>query len=100
MSGRITLDGWAANKRQDAVTAQAQGGFDKGSAQLVHLLRLSKTSALYAALSGQVASKNLDSSQKFSSPAAAFLAKVFYDKVQEFNNFSGAADAITTAVQG
>lgn len=65
VSGRITLDGWAANKRQDAVTAQAQGGFDKGSAQLVHLLRLSKTSALYAALSGQVASKNLDSSQKF-----------------------------------
>jgi hypothetical protein len=46
------------------------------------------------------AAEILDSSRKFSSPAAAFLAKVFYDKVQQFNNFSGAADAISTAVQG
>ena len=46
------------------------------------------------------AAEILESSQKFSSPAAASLAKVFYDKVQQFNNFSGAADAITTAVQG
>jgi hemolysin activation/secretion protein len=65
VSGRVALDGWAANKLQDALSAQSQGGFDKASGQVFHLLRLSNTSALYAALSGQWASKNLDSSQKF-----------------------------------
>ncbi|TRZ97294.1 MAG: ShlB/FhaC/HecB family hemolysin secretion/activation protein [Rhodocyclaceae bacterium] len=64
-SGRINLDGWAADKAQDATTAQSQGGFDKWAGQVTHLLRLSNTSALYAGLSAQWAGKNLDSSEKF-----------------------------------
>ena len=48
----------------------------------------------------ETASKIIDSSAAFSSPTAAFLAKTFYDNVQQWNNLSGAADAIITTVQG
>lgn len=48
----------------------------------------------------ETASKIIDSSAAFSSPTAAFLAKTFYDKVQQWNNLSGAAEAITTAIPG
>ena len=65
VSGRLGLGGWAADKLQDAVTAQSDGRFDKWVAQASHLLRLSNTSALYAGLSAQWAGKNLDSSEKF-----------------------------------
>lgn len=65
VSGRVKLDGWPADKLQDAATAQSQGGFDKWNAQATHLLRLSTTTALYAGLAAQWAAKNLDSSEKF-----------------------------------
>lgn len=65
VSGRINLDGLAADKAQDATTAQSHGGFDKWTGQLSHLMRISKNSALYAGLSAQWASKNLDTSEKF-----------------------------------
>jgi hemolysin activation/secretion protein len=64
-SGRLNLDGWAADKTQDTATAKSHGNFDKWNAQLSHLLRLSGSSALYAAVSAQWAGKNLDSSEKF-----------------------------------
>lgn len=64
-AGRLKLDGWAADKIQDATTAQSQGSFDKWSGQASHLLRLSANSALYAGVSVQWAGKNLDSSEKF-----------------------------------
>lgn len=64
-SGRINLDGSAADKAQDAATAQSQGGFDKWTGQFTHLLRLSANSALYVGLSAQWANKNLDSSEEF-----------------------------------
>jgi len=64
-SGRVDLGAWAADLTQDAATAQSQGSFDKWSAQVTHLLRLTSTSAIFAGLSAQWASKNLDSSEKF-----------------------------------
>lgn len=48
----------------------------------------------------ETAAKIIDSSKAFSSPTAALLAKTFYDKVQQWNNLSGAADAIISTVQG
>lgn len=64
-SGRLNLDAWAADKTQDAASSNSQGNFDKWNAQFSHLLRVSGSSALYAAISAQWASKNLDSSEKF-----------------------------------
>jgi hemolysin activation/secretion protein len=65
VSGRLNLDGLAADMTQDALTTQSHGGFDKWAGQLTHLLRLSKNSALFAGFSAQWAGKNLDSSEKF-----------------------------------
>lgn len=65
VSGRLNLDSSAADRAQDATTAQSHGSFDKWSGQVSHLMRWSKSSALYAGLSGQAANKNLDSSEKF-----------------------------------
>ena len=65
VNGQLDLDGWAADRAQDANSAQSHGGYDKLSVQGSHLLRLTKDTALYASLSGQLASKNLDSSEKF-----------------------------------
>lgn len=65
VSGRMNLDGWAADKAQDETTAMTQGSFDKWSGQLTYLMRVSSKSALYAGFSGQWAGKNLDSSEKF-----------------------------------
>lgn len=64
--GRINLDGWATDKAQDAATAQSGGNFSKWNGQLTHLLRVSNSAAFYLGLTGQVAGKNLDSSEKFS----------------------------------
>ncbi len=64
-NGRLNLDGWQADKATDAVTAGSAGSFGKWTAQASHLLRVSQTSAVYAGLSGQMANKNLDSSEKF-----------------------------------
>lgn len=65
VSGRMNLDGWAADRAQDAVTAQTHGSFNKISGQVTHLMRVAKSSAVFVGLSGQWASKNLDSSEKF-----------------------------------
>lgn len=64
--GKINLDGWTADKTQDAVTAQSGGNFNKWNGQLTHLLRVTGSAAVYMGLTGQVAGKNLDSSEKFS----------------------------------
>ena len=46
------------------------------------------------------AAEIIDTSLKFDSPTSAFMAKVFYDKLQQKNDLSGAADAIINMVQG
>jgi hemolysin activation/secretion protein len=64
--GNLKLGRVPADKAQDAVTAKTQGGFGKLTAQVAQTLRISKDSTLNASLSIQRASKNLDSSEKFS----------------------------------
>lgn len=65
VSGNVDLSGHAADKSQDATTAQSDGGFDKWVGQVSRLQRLSEGSAAYVAVSGQAARRNLDSSEKF-----------------------------------
>ena len=62
-SGTITIL-TAAARDFDAATAQSNGHFNKLSYGASRLQNLSTSFALYAAINGQVASKNLDSSEK------------------------------------
>lgn len=62
-SGSLDLD--AQSQSLDVASAQTNGSFDKTGYSVSRTQRLSDTFALYAALSGQAASKNLDSSEKF-----------------------------------
>ena len=48
----------------DAATARTQGGYGKLSFEADHLRRLSPSLSVYGAVRGQLASKNLDSSEK------------------------------------
>ena len=70
-NGSITLSGGNLNldnanfKANDAITAQTSGGYGKMAYGLTRLQRVADDWALYAAFSGQAASKNLDSSEKF-----------------------------------
>ncbi len=64
-SGQLDLDRVAADQAADAALAQTQGSYAKWTGQVTHLLRTTKTAALYASVSAQWASKNLDSSEKF-----------------------------------
>lgn len=54
-----------ADSRQDGQSAQSQGGYDKLNAQISRLQRLTESGALYLGFAGQMARKNLDSSEKF-----------------------------------
>lgn len=64
-SGQLDLDRVASDQAADAAQAQSQGRYAKWTGQVTHLLRASKTAALYASVSAQWANKNLDSSEKF-----------------------------------
>lgn len=63
--GRLNLDGLAADRALDDATARTHGGYTKTAVSLARLQRLGEATSLYAGLSGQLASKNLDSSEKF-----------------------------------
>lgn len=63
--GRIDIETPAA-RALDTVTAGTQGDFDKLSFHAMRLQRLGGPFSLHAAISGQVASKNLDVSEKMS----------------------------------
>lgn len=54
----------AAASTIDAAGADTSGSFFRGDYEVSHLMLLSPQNAIYASLSGQLASKNLDSSQK------------------------------------
>lgn len=62
--GSVNLDG-SPNQASDARTAQAQGAFNKWRYSLSRTQNLSEGTSLYGALTGQLANKNLDSSEKF-----------------------------------
>lgn len=63
-TGRLRLD--AASQALDASGHQTAGSYSKLGAQFTRLQRLNDSLNLYAQLSGQWASKNLDSSEKMS----------------------------------
>ncbi|MDO8436764.1 MAG: ShlB/FhaC/HecB family hemolysin secretion/activation protein [Nitrosomonadaceae bacterium] len=65
-TGHLNLNGWAADRSADSTTARTQGDYQKLSYSFIRLQRLGEAISFYAALSGQFASKNLDSSEKFS----------------------------------
>ena len=58
--------GLAADAAIDAITAQTSGGYNKISYSLSRLQRLTQNYTLFGSFSGQFASQNLDSSEKFS----------------------------------
>jgi hemolysin activation/secretion protein len=62
-SGDITIQ-TAAARAFDATTAQSNGHFSKLGYSASRLQNLSPTLGLYAAINGQLASKNLDASEK------------------------------------
>ena len=70
--GQLNLSGSPSDQSIDAITAQADGGYTKLNYSLSRLQRLGRTTSFYASLSGQLASKNLDSSEQFTlgGPAA------------------------------
>jgi hemolysin activation/secretion protein len=64
-SGQLDLAASAANAAADAAGYNTQGHFQKVNYNAAHLTRLAGDLAVYASLSGQFASKNLDSSEQF-----------------------------------
>lgn len=62
-SGEIDIDS-AAALANDAATVQSNGHYDKLGFNAMRLQRLTDTFSLYAAVNGQLASKNLDTSEK------------------------------------
>lgn len=64
-SGRLDLDDWAPNRAADAASARTHGSYGKAAYSLSRLQNLGAATSLYAGLSGQFATKNLDSSEKF-----------------------------------
>jgi hemolysin activation/secretion protein len=62
-NGSLDLD--AQTLALDVASAQTSGSFDKTAYSLSRIQRLNDNFALYASISGQAASKNLDSSEKF-----------------------------------
>lgn len=63
-TGRLHLD--ATSDALDAMTAQTTGSFGKWNASWLRMQQITDADSLYASLFTQWASKNLDSSQKFS----------------------------------
>ena len=63
MEGHVDLNG-SPNQAADAATTDTAGSFQKLNLTLSRTQALTQEFALYAGLSGQVSSKNLDSSQK------------------------------------
>jgi hemolysin activation/secretion protein len=65
-SGRLDLSGNATAQNADQIGPQTEGSYTKLGWNLARLQRLSNATMLWVSLSGQFASKNLDSSEKLS----------------------------------
>lgn len=63
VQGRVNLDG-SPNQAADAATTDTAGSYRKVMLQIARQQALSEWLAVYASLQGQLASKNLDSSEK------------------------------------
>jgi hemolysin activation/secretion protein len=64
-AGNLDLDGNTLYKLFDELTAKTEGGFAKININISRLQHLYGSLSTYISLSGQIASKNLDTSQKF-----------------------------------
>lgn len=64
-AGRLDLSRNAADATLDATTARTAGGYDRTAFSLARLQRLGESTSFHAALGGQLAGRNLDSSEKF-----------------------------------
>jgi hemolysin activation/secretion protein len=65
-SGKLNLDGDAADLAADSAGPRRDGSYEKFDANIGRLQRLSTSGALWLSANGQYASKNLDSSEQFS----------------------------------
>ncbi|MDO8810796.1 MAG: ShlB/FhaC/HecB family hemolysin secretion/activation protein [Gallionella sp.] len=65
-SGNLDLSAWQANKLVDAAGPRTDGNYTKFNYNMARMQRVDDGIALLASLSGQTASGNLDSSEKFS----------------------------------
>lgn len=63
--GQLKLDGWSQDRVADAASARTQGSYSKIAYSAASLRRMGQGLYFYAGLSGQLASGNLDSSEKF-----------------------------------
>jgi len=63
-NGNVNLNG-SPDRSADSTAARTQGGYQKLFYSFIRLQRLGEAISFYAALSGQFASKNLDTSEKF-----------------------------------
>ena len=64
-SGQLNLDRVPGDASNDKAGAQTQGSFQKLSYTLARLQRVTEQTSLFAAINGQAATQNLDSSEKF-----------------------------------
>lgn len=64
--GNVDLDGFKPNKVTDSLTAKTDGSFARFNAGISRLQRIKGNWSTLLALSGQLASGNLDTSQQFS----------------------------------
>lgn len=64
-TGTVNLSGLKANEAADDAGPHTAGGFTRATYSLARLQRVTRLLALFGSLRGQVASGNLDSSQKF-----------------------------------
>jgi len=64
-AGRLDLSRNAADLAGDDASARSSGAYEKATFSLARLQRLGESTSFYAALGGQLARKNLDSSEKF-----------------------------------
>ena len=65
-NGNVNLNGLPADRVADSTTAATNGSYQKFSYSLVRLQKIADRLSFYTAFSGQIASKNLDTSEKIS----------------------------------
>lgn len=64
-AGNVDLSGLESNKTADGAGPQTDGGFTRMTYSLARLQRITRLLVLFGSVRGQIASGNLDSSQKF-----------------------------------